>query len=489
MRYLGRRSHPGPHRKQAGCLYTEDNAMNRFDVLLTSCAMIACPAILSAQGATLEICNKGPVQISVAYAARIQLFITGYRWETSGFYTVDAGACEVVYDKDYDDAGPITPQSGARIALIAETGGAYRALHNSENDKDGWMQSGTGQICTNLGASNGFRYNEPAGDPAANCSGGTLVPVAYDFMPTGPGDYSYTTYWDGRTSSVAVAKAASSTSVAASPRSGSEISYFCASTDKRKVIFASDIFNLPDAGSQADNFLTFMRMQLRFQMFLVTHYDFPGDDGLVACIHTPVTGTSFAEMSAKERNMETNLAAANKHMVKTGWTYVADAGSDTVAQAVTEADVHTLTPGGRAALFNWVQKDVATYLAASRTGFNAYKSGDVILSQGYRMWTSSVKPEIARGCWVVQGDSATTMSCAIPIESNYERAYYNELVQDVAASLPAGWSAEPPNPFGGSLPSSGYRSNNGAHGEVWLEEPKDDTYELHFQLVSAPVRH
>jgi hypothetical protein len=317
-----------------------------------------------------------------------------------------------------------------------------------------------------------------------------LIPVAYDFMPTGPGDYSYTTYWDGRTSSVAVAKAKSSTSVAAAPSSGSGISYFCASTDKRKVIFASDIFTLPDAGSQADNFLTFMRMQLRFQMFLVTHYDFPGDEGLVACVHTPVTGTSFAEMSAKEQSLDANLVAANKHMVKTGWTYVAEqAASDSVAQPVTRSDVETLTPGGRAALFNWVQKDVATYLAASRTGFNAYKSGDVILSQGYRMWTSGVKPEAARGCWVVQGDSTTTLSCAIPIDKDYERAYYNELVQDVAASLPAGWSPEPPNPFGGALPSSGYRSNSGAHGEVWLVEPKEETYELNFQLVSAPISH
>jgi hypothetical protein len=152
-------------------------------------------------------------------------------------------------------------------------------------------------------------------------------------------------------------------------------------------------------------------------------------------------------------------------------------------------DVQTLTPDGRAGLFEFVQKDVATYLAASKTGFNAFKSGDVILQQGYRMWTSSVKPQAARGCWVVQGDSTTTLSCAIPIDKNYERAYYNELVQDVGASLPAGWSVGPPNPFGGALPSTGFRSNDGAHGEVWLVEPKDDTYELNFQLVSAPIRH
>jgi hypothetical protein len=463
--------------------------MNRFAVLLTSCTMFACPAILSAQSATLEICNKGPIAINVAYAARIQLFLTGYRWETSGWYSVDPGACKVVYDEDYDEAGPITPQSGARVALIAQTGATWRAFQTSEVDKHGWMQSGTGQICAEVGTNHGFRYKEPAGDPAANCTDATLIPVAYDFMPTGPGEYSYTINWDGRLSSVAVGKTASSTSVAAAPASGSEITYLCASTDKRRVVFVSDLFALPDAGSQADNFLTLERMQLRFQMFLVTHYNFPGDDGLVSCVHTPSTTTSAAEMSAKERSLEANLVAANKHMVETGWIYVADQLAADTATHVTRDDVTTLTPGGRAALFEWVQKDVATYLAASRTGFDAYKSGDVILSQGYRMWTSSVKPEIARGCWVVQGDSTTTLSCAIPLDKDYERAYYNELVQDVAASLPAGWSAEPPNPFGGSLPSTGYRSNNGAHGEVWLVEPKDDTYELNFQLVSAPIRH
>jgi hypothetical protein len=282
-----------------------------------------------------------------------------------------------------------------------------------------------------------------------------------------------------------------STNVAVVRASSSEIIYFCSTTDKRRVIFVSDVFALPDAGSQADNFLTFQRMQIRFAMFLTSHYYFEGNDDEVACVHASGTTTSVAEMSAKERSLETNLAAANKHVVKTGWKYVADqmASDTTVEFAVTVADVQTLTPDGRAGLFEFVQKDVATYLAASKTGFNAFKSGDVILQQGYRMWTSSVKPQAARGCWVVQGDSTTTLSCAIPIDKNYERAYYNELVQDVGASLPAGWSVGPPNPFGGALPSTGFRSNDGAHGEVWLVEPKDDTYELNFQLVSAPIRH
>ena len=416
-------------------------------------------------------------------------FITGYRWETSGWYLVDAGACKLVYDESYDGAGPITPQSGARIVMIAKNNGSWRAFNNTDGDKQGWMQSGTGQICADVNANSGFRTQEPAGDPAANCSSNMRLPVAFDFMPTGPGEYTYDMHWDGGAPSVAVGTSAPSTDAAATPRSGSEITYFCASTDKRRVIYVSDVFALPDAGSQADNFLTFERMQLRFQMFLITHYNYPGDAGLVACVHTPSTTTSAAEMSVKEQTLAASLAAANKHLVNTDWIYVRDeAASDSVAQPVTQADAESLTPGGRAALFNWVHQDVATYLAASKTGFDAYKSGDMTLSQGYRMWTSSVKPAAARGCWVVQGDSTTTLSCAIPINKYLERSYYDALVQDVAASLPAEWSTGAANPFGGNLPSTGFRSTSGAHGEIWLVEPTDDSYELRFQLVSAPIR-
>ncbi len=468
--------------------------MLRLVALLPTCALFALPATMPAQNATLTVCNKGPLPINIAYAARIQLFITGYRWETSGWYVVDAGACKLVYDESYDDAGPITPQSGARIVMIAQTNGTWRAFNNTDGDKQGWMQSGTGQICADANANSGFRYQEPAGDPAATCSSNMRLPVAFDFMPTGPCEYTYDMHWDGGAPSVAVGTTAPSTDVAAAPTAApttaSAITYFCSSTDKQPVIYVSDFFDLPDAGSKADNFITFERTQLHFQMFLVTHYDYSGDDGLVACVYAPTTATSAAEMAAKKQSLTAALAAANKHVIETAWKYTpADVTSDTVFVPVTEGDAETLTPNGRGVLFSWVRQDVASYLAASKTGFDAYKSGDVILSQGYRMWTSSVKPTAARGCWVVQGDSTTTLSCAIPINKDYERAYYDALVQDVAASLPADWSTGPANPFGGELPSTGFRSTSGAHGEVWLVAPTADTYELNFQLVSAPVRH
>ena len=91
--------------------------MNRFGVILLSCATLLLPAIGSAQSATLEICNNGRLDIDVAVAARIQSFVTGYTWKTRGWYTVAAGTCQTVYDEDYDEAGPYTPQSGARVAF------------------------------------------------------------------------------------------------------------------------------------------------------------------------------------------------------------------------------------------------------------------------------------------------------------------------------------------------------------------------------------
>jgi hypothetical protein len=73
------------------------------------------------------------------------------------------------------------------------------------------------------------------------------------------------------------------------------------------------------------------------------------------------------------------------------------------------------------------------------------------------------------------------------VSSDRERAYYTELTNDVTASLPAGWHLVPGSAFGGNLPSTGFRSSTGAHGEIWLKETADQGYELDYQLVSAPT--
>jgi hypothetical protein len=457
--------------------------MNRFGVLLTSCGVIALPATLTAQRASLEFCNHGKIAINVAYAARIQLFLTGYRWETSGWYPVDPGACKVVYDESYDEAGPITPQSGARVALIAQVGRTWRALQRNVADSQGWMQSGTGRICADL-APGGFRYQEPQGDPAAGC-GTMTIPVAWDFLPPTPGQYTYAINWDGGGQSVVISGQDPATASAAAPGS---ITYFCSSTDKRPVMYFSDIFDTPDAGSDAENFITYHLAIEEFQLYLVDHYQFPGDDDLVGCVHIPtVAGTSTA-MAEQKRRLAAAVSTAGKKVVQTGWKYVPEQPAADATEDATRDDVETLTAAGRAALARWVREDVARYLEASKTGFDRYKSGDVLLQQGLRMWTSSEQPQAARGCWVVQGDSTTTLSCTMPINKDRERAYYDVLTEDVAAALPADWTAGPPNPFGGNLPSAGFRSTSGAHGEIWLTETPAGEYELNFQLVSAPIR-
>ena len=65
------------------------------------------------KNATLEICNNGKIDVFVAVAARIQTFVTGYKWKTSGWYTVAVGKCATVYDEEYDVVAR-TPRSPAR---------------------------------------------------------------------------------------------------------------------------------------------------------------------------------------------------------------------------------------------------------------------------------------------------------------------------------------------------------------------------------------
>lgn len=193
--------------------------MNKPGVVLSICAALLLPCMASAQEATLEICNNGRLDLDVAVAARIQSFVTGYTWKTRGWYTVAAGACATVYDEDYDDAGPYTPQSGARVAFtVVRSDGVEGAYQSSQVQGHGWMRSGTGQICAT--AHDAFAFQEAAGDPAANCRG-ILIPVAHDFMPDGPGKFTYTMDWDGYGDFVPLGKGGQSRSSVAN-RNGSD---------------------------------------------------------------------------------------------------------------------------------------------------------------------------------------------------------------------------------------------------------------------------
>jgi hypothetical protein len=470
--------------------------MNRFAVLLSSCAILCVPAIASAQNATLEICNNAKISVNVAYAARIQLFITGYKWKTAGWFVVDPGECAVVYDEDYDDAGPYTPQSGARVAFLSLMNGQWRAYHEDVVRKSGWMQSGTGQICTRLGQSGGFTFEEPAGDPAANCTG-TLVPVAEDFLPEGPGKFTYTMNWDGEVSSVAVGKTSpspdlASTTTARTTAGHGTIKYLCFTTDpKEPTVYLSGIFDFPDAGSQADNFLVYEHAKLEFLIYLNEKYNYSGDEDEAECGWKKNTASAgaAAAVAAKKREVAAQAVAAKKKVVETGWVYTGpQVAKNSATTEATSGNGGSSDEQNPAAMLQWVREDLNAYLEASRTGFDAYKSGEPQLSQGYRMWTSSVKPALANGCWVIQGDSTSTFSCVLPVNPDKERWYYTQLTDDVTASLPADWKRIDGAPFGGSLPSTGYRSSSGAHGEIWLVETPGQNYELHYQLVSAPTR-
>ncbi len=372
--------------------------MNRFGAILLGWTILLFPGRVSAQDATLEICNNGRLDIEVAVAARIQTFITGYKWSTRGWYSVAAGKCATVYDEDYDAAGPYTPQSGARVAFeVTRSDGVLGAYQSNQVQANGWMRTGTGQICVN--GTNAFTFAEAAGDPAANCNG-ILIPVAHDFMPDGPGKFTYTMDWDGYGSFVRIGK-----------------------------------------GGQQKN--------------------------------------SVANSSASD-SVDNSLSAQFLRSL-------AQATKDANNKQAPTVDTAASNAKSRADMLQWVREDLTAYIDASRNGFEAYKSGEAQLSQGYRTWTSSEKPALANGCWVVQGDSTSTFSCAIPVNKGSERAYYTQVTEDVTASLPGDWSPVAGAPFGGNLPSTGYRSSSGAHGEIWLVEVPDGGYELDYQLVSAPI--
>jgi len=280
--------------------------VNKLGVILSSCAAMLLPGIASAQSAKLEICNEGRLDIDVAVAARIQYVITGYRWKTRGWYTVAAGTCAVVYDEDYDAAGPYTPQSGARVAFtVAHSDGAWGAYQSSGGLKTGWMRKGTGQICVNHG--DAFTYEEPAGDPAANCRG-ILIPVAHDFMPDDAGKFTYTMDWDGYDSFVAIGKTGQERSSVASSKSSDSVD---------NSLSAQFLRGLAQAAKEANH----------------------------------------------KRAASVDTAASNAK--------------------------------GRTAELEWVREDLASYIEASRTGFEAYKTGEGQLSSdGTRVWDSSVKPAL-----------------------------------------------------------------------------------------------
>jgi hypothetical protein len=105
-------------------------------------------------------------------------------------------------------------------------------------------------------------------------------------------------------------------------RGHASIAYFCFSTDpKQAAIYFSDVFELPDAGSRADNFIKYERAKIDFQLYLIDNYKYPDLEDLVDCgwMSTATIANASAAMAAKKRSMAAQAVAAKKHIVETGW--------------------------------------------------------------------------------------------------------------------------------------------------------------------------
>ena len=143
----------------------------------------------------LKICNdENDSDLVVAVASRVQNLTVGYRWVTSGWDVIRPKTCETVYSKEYGAAGVFsnTPQTGALITFIGKQFDGSWVAMRSLADKDEWIQPGKGQICVDLRTY--FESSQPEGDPAANCRE-TKVPASLEFVPTGPGDFTYKMTW------------------------------------------------------------------------------------------------------------------------------------------------------------------------------------------------------------------------------------------------------------------------------------------------------
>jgi hypothetical protein len=243
-----------------------------------------------------------------------------------------------------------------------------------------------------------------------------------------------------------------------------------------------------------------MRIPASLEYTAESHYGNYGDPdtNTFDFLHVRVDSSQRAQPMRSQGSPSASSNAASAQSAPSGGDSFGDQVLKAIAQAIKDAGAKP-TPNSdpaaseaqsKADLLRWVQEDVTEYIAASSTGFEAYKSGSGAPSSGNTVWDSKVKPLAAKGCWVVQGDTSATFSCLLSSgdDLNALRAYYMQLTDDVAASLPQDWKADAAQPFGGDLPSKAFRGTSGAHGEVWIGrgEPQGK-YELHYQLVSAPL--
>jgi len=87
------------------------------------------------------------------------------------------------------------------------------------------------------------------------------------------------------------------------------------------VVYFSDLFDLPDSGFDAQNYMDYVLAREDFQIYLVDKYKYPEADNLADCsyVNTATTANAAATLAAKKRRMAAQAVAAKKQVVQTGW--------------------------------------------------------------------------------------------------------------------------------------------------------------------------
>lgn len=127
---------------------------------------------------------------------------------------------------------------------------------------------------------------------------------------------------------------------AATASKAATIKYVCFSTDpKQPVVYLSGIFDLPDAGSVPDNFMSYQVAKTEFQIYLVDTYKYPDAEDLTDCsyMNAAPTANSTAAMTAKKQSVAVAALAAKKRVVETGWKYTETRGTSAAAQPAAQA--------------------------------------------------------------------------------------------------------------------------------------------------------
>jgi hypothetical protein len=430
------------------------------------------PRLQQNQSGQPAVCNDGTITFRVARAHRHakDILFGGGRWEIWGWFNVDPGKCSEIGPATVFEPGGWLG-NGDAVTLLAvafwDSKGVWRGIKVQPGDS-GWfypIYPSNQQICVQSGEFHYTRDSLEQSDLARVCdrttAGYVLIPASFMYKGSsrtvplvgGPDlspDYVHVKIADDR-----------------------------AITSGRTIGSAGISQGLASGGaSQSSGDAS------------------PSLCGKVSCWDLFVQGL---KQGAKDNEAQRAAANANNNPPQRASTNLPPPPAatppppidddDPIGQGGFIAPSDSPAPASNGAKsMQWVRDDVVAYIEASQTGFAAYKKGDAQLSQGYRMWDSSVKPSQAKGCWVVQGATSTTLSCLLleRADLNDLRSYYTELNKDIIASLPQDWTTQMAPPFGGDLPNQGYGSSSGAHLEVWIARAAaEPIYQIQFQLVSA----